>query len=168
MKTIVITFLILFLAGPLLAAQGFSSLEEQMTGKEFQDAGLDKLTDQELSALNYWIRRHSLATLDTPQGAAAATAAVQGGEDNRGFDQKDKKDKEDGPIHSRIAGAFTGWDGQTIFKLENGMIWAQADKDKFYTRAVQSPEVTISKSLFGAWHLSVAEFDSKCKVRRIQ
>ena len=168
MKTIVIAFLTLFLASPLLAAQGFSSLEEQMTGKEFQDAGLNKLTDQELSALNYWIRRHSLATLDTPKGAAATTPAVQGGEDNRGFDDKDKKDKDDGPIHSRIAGAFTGWDGQTIFRLENGMIWAQADKDKYYVRAVQSPEVTISKSFFGSWHLSVDDLDSKVKVRRIQ
>ena len=48
------------------------------------------------------------------------------------------------------------------------MIWAQADKDKFYTEDVQSPAVTIDKSLFGSWHLRVDGHKAKCKVRRIQ
>ena len=99
-----------------------------------------------------------------PKGSAAgASAAV----DKRGLKSEDKKeDKSD--IQSRIVGKFSGWDGQTIFKLENGMIWIQADKDKFYLREVENPAVTISSGMFGSWHLSVDGHDSKCKVKRIQ
>ena len=47
------TLLILFVASVSFAASdGFSSLEEQMTGKEFMAAGLGKLTPEELAALN--------------------------------------------------------------------------------------------------------------------
>ena len=164
MKYIVIAVLTLTLAGPALAAQGFSSLEEQMTGKEFMDAGLDKLSDEELNALNNWIRRHSLGTLDAPRGVVPGTGAGLGADDRRGF--TDSNDET--PIKSRIAGLFTGWDGQTIFKLENGMIWAQTDKDKLFTKDLQSPEVTIESGFFGSWHLSVEGYKSRCKVRRIQ
>ena len=78
--------------GPAFGAdEGFSSLEEQMTGQDFKAAGLDKLTPQELEALNGWIRRRSLATLDAPSGGAAASAAESPVADRRGL----KGEKED-------------------------------------------------------------------------
>lgn len=159
-----IAILSLFLSHALLAAEGFSTLEEQMSGKEFSAAGLDKLTEQELSALNAWIRARSLATLDAAP-AAAASAAVAA-EDRRGF--KDEDDDERTTISSRIVGRFGGWDGQTVFKLENGMIWAQADKDKFYVKEMESPLAIIEPGMFGRWHLSVEGIDSECRVERIQ
>lgn len=159
-----IAILSLFLSHALLAAEGFSTLEEQMSGKEFSAAGLDKLTEQELSALNAWIRARSLATLDAAP-AVAASAAVAA-EDRRGF--KDEDDDERTTISSRIVGRFGGWDGQTVFKLENGMIWAQADKDKFYVKEMESPLAIIEPGMFGRWHLSVEGIDSECRVERIQ
>jgi hypothetical protein len=142
----------------LSAAEGFSSLEEQMSGKEFEEAGLNKLSQEELAALNAWIRRHSLATLD-PADATASSA------DRRGFE--DEGDNS-GAITSRLMGKFSGWDGQTTFRLENGMIWAQADKDKFYVKEVENPVVSIERSMFGRWNLKVEGHDSECRVRRIQ
>jgi hypothetical protein len=169
MKNTLIAFLALAVPLSLSAAEGFSSLEEQMTGKEFIAAGLDKLSNEELAALNAWIRRHSLATLDAPASVSPAAAApAQDDGDSRGFEAKKKGEDDDRPINSRIAGLFTGWDGQTTFKLENGMIWAQADKDKFYTKDLQNPAVTIKKGMFGSWYLTVEGYNSKCKVRRIQ
>lgn len=159
-----IAILSLFLSHALLAAEGFSTLEEQMSGKEFSAAGLDKLTEQELSALNAWIRARSLATLGAAP-AVAASAAVAA-EDRRGF--KDADDDERTTISSRIVGRFSGWDGQTVFKLENGMIWAQADKDKFYVKEMESPLAIIEPGMFGRWHLSVEGIDSECRVERIQ
>jgi len=153
----------------LLAAEGFSSLEEQMTGKEFTGAGLDKLSQEELDVLNDWIRRHSVATLDAPKAVAAtgATAeAAAGTEDRRGLKSGGKEDRTE--INSRLVGSFRGWDGQTIFKLENGMIWAQADKDKFYTKELQNPIVRIKPGVFGTWRLEVENFGSECRVKRIQ
>ena len=159
---------ILFLTMPLCvtAAEGFSSLEEQMSGKEFTTTGLDKLTAEELETLNNWIRSHSVATLDQPKAGSYAVAGAQ--EDKRGF--KNKKDfKQDRvPITSRVKGSFTGWSGHTLFALENGMIWEQSDKEKFYIQEVQNPEITINPGRFGTWRLSVEGHDSKCRVKRIQ
>ncbi len=160
---------ILFLSMPLsvIAAEGFSSLEEQMSGKEFTATGLDKLTAEELEALNNWIRRHSVATLDQPK---AGSYAVTGGAevDDRGFKNKKDSEEDRSPITTRIKGSFTGWDGHTVFTLENGMIWEQADQEKFYTKKVQNPEITISPGMFGTWRLSMVGHNSACRVKRIQ
>jgi hypothetical protein len=164
MKKLIIPLLFAWLCLPLTAASSFSSLEEQMSGKEFTAAGLDKLTPAELAELNGWIRRHSLATLSTP--TAAPAAASQAEEDPRGLKSEEKEDRT--TITTRIVGPFSGWDGQTVFKLENGMIWVQADKDKFYIKEIQNPAVTIEPAMFGKWRLSIEGYGEKCKVRRIQ
>lgn len=156
--------LCLFMAPALMAAEGFSSLEEQMTGNEFKAAGLEKLSQQELDALNNWIRAHSLATLDQPRGGSAVAAG--GGEDRRGLKDETKKDRT--PITSRVIGKFRGWDGQTVFKLENGMIWVQADKAKFYTKEVENPVVIIEPGMFGTWRLHMEGHNSTTRVKRIQ
>jgi hypothetical protein len=167
MNNFLITLLTLSISASLIAAEGFSSLEEQMSGKEFNAAGLDKLSQQELDALNAWIRGHSLATLDAPAASAAATAGASTGGDRRGF-KTTKADEDRTPITSRIVGRFSGWDGQTIFKLENGMIWAQADKDTFYIKKVQDAVAIIEPGMFGTWRLHVEGFNSECRVKRIQ
>jgi hypothetical protein len=172
MKRIPILLLALLCSLPLAADEGFSSLEEQMTGKEFTTAGLDKLTPDELAALNAWIRRHSLATLAEPASAASTAVATTVTEaeaegDQRGF--RTEKAKEDrSPITSRIVGKFQGWDGETVFKLENGMIWEQADNDKFYIREVENPVAIIEPGIFGTWRLRIDGYNSKCRVERIQ
>jgi hypothetical protein len=164
MNKILITLLSITTTFSVLAAEGFSSVEEQMTGKEFSAAGLDKLSQTELDSLNEWIRRHSLATLASTN---SGTKAAETGEANRGLKTKDD-DVERSTINATLVGKFTGWDGQTTFKLDNGMIWAQADKDKFHTKEVKNPTVTIEPGMFGSWRLSVADYDEDCKVKRIQ
>ena len=169
MKNLFVVLAAMTVAISVFAQSGFSSLEEQMTGKEFMDAGLNKLSQKELDALNAWIRQHSLATLDTP----AATAAVAGASrsaapigDRRGFSDGD--DEDDSPIRSPIVGEFDGWDGQTVFKLENGMIWVQDDRDKFYLKDIENPIAVIEPGMFNSWHLHVEGYKSECKVKRIQ
>jgi hypothetical protein len=172
MKRAWIFLLALTLSLSVQAKEGFSSLEEQMTGKEFTATGLDKLSEEELAALNEWIRRHSLATLDTPRAAPAVAAAsadtAPASEDMRGFKYREIENEDKTPITSRIIGRFNGWDGQTVFKLENGMIWEQADKDKFYIREIQNPVAIIEPSYFDTWRLHIEGYKSDCKVRRIQ
>jgi hypothetical protein len=158
-----ILFFALSIGASLWAAEGFSTLEEQMTGKEFTAAGLDKLSDQELAALNAWIRARTPETLVAASAGAAASTLVTT-EDRRGFED----DEDRNPINSRIVGRFNGWDGQTVFKLENGMIWEQVDKDKFYVKEIENPVVLIDPSMFGRWHLSIEGHDAECRVKRIQ
>jgi hypothetical protein len=167
MKKFLIVILTLTMPLSVIAAEGFSSLEEQMSGKEFIATGLSKLTPEELEALNTWIRSHSVATLDQPKGESYAVAA-DADVDERGIKDKKDSEKDRTPITTRVKGSFTGWDGHTVFALENGMIWEQADKEKFYTKEVQNPEITITPGMFGTWRLSMIGHNSACRVERIQ
>jgi hypothetical protein len=138
-----------------------------MTGKEFMASGLTKLSPEELDALNAWIRNRSLATLDKPGPSAsvAAAASTETG-DLRGLPSDDERD--DSPIRSAIIGEFDGWDGQTVFRLENGMIWVQDDRDKFYARDIKNAVAVIEPGMFDSWHLHIEGYKAECKVRRIQ
>ena len=55
-------------------------------------------------------------------------------------------------ILSRIAGKFSGWDGATQFKLENGQVWRQSEPGVYAPPTVDSPAVLIEK-LYGGWRL---------------
>jgi len=164
MNKLFLTIVILALSSSASGQQPFSSVEEQMTGAEYKAAGLDKLTPEELAALNNWVRAHSLATLDAPAMGTPAT----GGGDSRGFEDQQISSMDRTTITSKLVGKFKGWDGQATFKLENGMIWQQSDKDKFYIKEIENPVVTIEPGAFGTWKLSVEGYSSKCKVERIQ
>lgn len=148
------------------AADEFSTLEERMTGKEFKETGLGKLTDQELANLNDWLRRHSVATLENASARPAAAASAGATEDTRGLL---KGDERGNVINSTIVGTFDGWDGRgTLFKLANGMIWQQAEHDTFFMKEVNDPEVTITKGFSNSWHLSVVGHNSSVKVKRVK
>ena len=168
MNKILIALLSLTATFSVLAAEGFSSFEEQMTGKEFAAAGLTKLSRQELDSLNNWIRKHSLATLDSPKTGAEAVASVDDESDSKSDDEDEGKGEKRTTITSNLVGKFAGWDGQTVFKLQDGTIWAQADKDKFHTKEIENPVVIIEPGMFGAWRLQVEGYDEDCKVKRIQ
>ena len=171
MKKTFVLLIALITTVSVQAKVGFSSLEEQMPGREFMAAGLNKLSQDELDVLNAWIRQHSLGTLSVPAGAATtaggvATAPEETVADRRGLSEDEGND--DAPIRSRILGKFDGWDGQTVFKLENGMIWVQDDRDKFYIKDLENPVAVIESGMFDSWHLHVEGYKSKCKVKRIQ
>lgn len=167
MNKLLFTILVLVGSSSAFGQQAFSSLEEQMTGAEFKATGLEKLSPDELAALDNWLRAHSLATLDAP-AAGATTATATGSGDARGFETQKISDMDKTTITSKLVGKFSGWDGQTTFKLENGMIWQQSDKDKFYIKEIENPVVTIEPGAFSTWKLSVEGYSSKCKVERIQ
>ena len=172
MNKILMALLFLSVTLSVAAAGAFSSLEEQMTGKEFSAAGLDKLSRQELDVLNDWLHRHSVATL---AASTASTAEADSGKDQDELKSEDKdedKDKDEGKdrttITSKLVGSFDGWDGQTVFELENGQIWAQASKSKFHTREVENPVAVIEPGMFGTWRIHIEGIDKECRVKRIQ
>ncbi|MEJ2535309.1 MAG: hypothetical protein P8008_07595 [Gammaproteobacteria bacterium] len=150
---------LLLLAASAQAQQGFSTVEERMTGKEFTAAGLDKLTPEELAALNEWLRAHSVATLEN---------ATQPVGDQRGFEVEAMKEFDESDIVARVQGPFTGWSGQTVFKLDNGMIWEQVEAGTFYIPQVDDPVVVIEQGMFNAWRLRVEGYNKTVRVRRVQ
>jgi hypothetical protein len=139
------------------ASADFSSLEERMSDAEFKAAGLDKLTPEELAALNAWLQRRTA-------GTAPAATYVPPSEDRTGF--RDPVDT-DGVV-SRIAGEFSGWSGQTQFKLENGQVWEQAESGSMRGVSVDSPAVTIKPAFMGSWLLKVEGYNQAIRVRRVK
>lgn len=139
--------------------QPFSSLEERMSGREFTETGLHKLSPEELAALNRWIRERSVAEYEGPPE-----------DDMRGrADEKpsiDRMARE--PFQSRIVGEFSGWSGNTRFELENGMVWRQAEDTNFYIPPVENATVTIRPGMMGTWLLSVEGYNSTTRVERVR
>jgi hypothetical protein len=46
-------------------------------------------------------------------------------------------------------GPFSGYNGRTIFTLENGQRWAQSQRDTAYFPKIDSPPVVIVKAGMG-------------------
>ena len=144
MKTLYLTAFFLVLGAgftPLGAAQPenpeFPGVEKAMKPADYEAAGLQKLAPAERAKLDEFIRNYVSVSNER-----VATSAV---------DQAVKHNKVSAPeiIQSRIVGPFTGYNGRTIFLLENGQRWAQSQGDSAYYPKIDSPPVLISKSGFG-------------------
>ena len=115
----------------------FPGVEKAMKPADYEAAGLQKLDPAERAKLDEFIRRYVSVSNEK-----VATEAV---------DKAVKSNKVSAPevIQSRIVGPFTGYNGRTIFTLENGQRWAQSQRDSMYFPKVESPPVLIVKGTFG-------------------
>lgn len=148
-------------------------LLKDMSVADYRATGLDKLSDAQVKALNDWFadyqRQHQkncaqaatapvnaiapVAAVSTPVSAAPVSRPVSASSDT---------------IISRLSGTFTGWSGNTLFKLDNGQTWEQSDDEVLSIAAIQHPQVTISKGAFNAYYLSVKGMLDSVQVRRVQ
>jgi hypothetical protein len=69
-------------------------------------------------------------------------------------------------IESAITGEVHGWDGETIFKLDNGQIWQQAEYDYTYFYEYH-PDVTIYQTR-GGCRMKVEDEEETIIVKRIK
>ena len=69
-------------------------------------------------------------------------------------------------IESAVTGEVEGWDGETIFKLDNGQIWQQAEYDYTYFYEYH-PDVTIYKTSAGC-RMKVEGEEETVLVKRIK
>lgn len=173
MKHTFLTLMLVMASGHALAEEAFSTLEERMTGKEFMETGMGKLSPEELAALNQWLRAHSVATLDQARsgagaaaGAGAATAAE--GADTRGFENQVFSDLDKEDIVANIKGPFSGWRDGTTFVLDNGMIWEQTESSTFFMPETENAKVIIESGAFGVWRLRADGYSRSVRVKRIQ
>ena len=139
-QIITVLFLALCVLSPIsIRAQGaeFPGVEKAMSPQEFDAAGLQKLTPDERTRLDEFIRRFVSSS-----SQVAAQKAV---------DRAVKERKATPPeiIQSRIVGPFTGFTGSTVFTLENGQRWRQSQPDSRYFPKVESPPVIIVKDQIG-------------------
>ena len=79
---------------------------------------------------------------------------------------KSRPSKSADVIESQIEGEFSGWEGETIFKLTNGQIWQQSRYAYTYTYKYR-PKVLIF-STNGGFELQVEGMDQRISVVRIR
>lgn len=144
MKNICLTVFLLVLGSgfpSLNAAQPenpeFPGLQKAMTPADYDAAGLQKLEPAERAKLDEFIRNYVAVSNEK-----VATTAV---------DKAVKENKVSAPevIQSRIVGPFTGYNGRSVFTLENGQRWVQTQRDSAYFPKIESPPVVIVKAGFG-------------------
>lgn len=117
-----------------------------MTANEFKNAGLSKLSPEEIRNLNDWLSKLLVAAQrqTTPSLKSTCSPAIE----------------------SEIDGTFNGWSGDTIFKLANGQIWQQSEYDYDYEYDYR-PDVTIYQTA-GGCKMKVEGVDDTILVKRIK
>jgi hypothetical protein len=147
---------LVLLPGALLA-QGNDPpfrLQALLSPEQVRASGLQKLSSSELDSLNSYV------------GQLLAIAITLGGSNPTPSVATAPTPSSPAVIESRIDGEFTGWDGETIFKLQNGQIWQQTSYAYRY-RYAYSPRVLIYRS--GAvYKLKVEGVDGEISVRRLK
>ncbi|MDE2084367.1 MAG: hypothetical protein KGI64_05855 [Xanthomonadaceae bacterium] len=142
-------------AATLARAEPFSSLEERMSQSEFHAAGLDKLSPDELKALDAWLRAHY----------ATQTTYVTSSGKPLFYPQDSARET----VEAHIVGEFTGWYGKTTFTLDNGQQWQQAESGSYQCGKFENPEVTIKPMLLGSWLMYVGPCSNQSlRVTRIK
>lgn len=69
-------------------------------------------------------------------------------------------------IQSYIDGDFEGWEGETIFKLDNGQIWQQASYAYSYHYAYHPEVMIINRN--GTWQMKVEGVEEMIDVKRLK
>lgn len=161
-----------------------------LTPEEIRASGLAKLTPQELAQLEKLIEGYKTGTLEKPaavvQNPAAMAApapetrpAPAGRGDKKLPDwvgalitlkRSEQSPSKVEPLESRIAGDFEGWSGRTNFKLENGQVWTQVNKDDtyVYTPALKFPKVKIVPAAFGTFMMEVEGVSQRVRIRPVR
>ena len=171
-------FDVMALAGP--PASKPVDVRDLMSVTQYDQAGLNKLSPGELTALNAWLNHYlgtraqataafPVAQVASPPAAAVPAAAARSAVASFGADTMAPMESADEPrrIETRIAGLFTGWTGDTVFPLENGQVWKQAASGYYTDARLNHPRVVIKKLVFG-YLLTLPGHSETVFVRRIK
>jgi len=140
------------------AQEPLLKIEQVMSPQEMQQTGVLTLSSQQRDALNRWLVNYTLRVVTAAQAANQEPPKRQLG---------DRVTSNCSPaIESTISGEFHGWDGETIFKLDNGQIWQQSQYDYTYSYSYR-PDVTIYETRAGC-RLKVEDEDETILVKRLK
>jgi hypothetical protein len=116
----------------------FPGIEKLMSREEFAAAGLDKLTPDQLRALDRWLLRYTAGEAYVVQTTSEEVRAAA----------------PDFRIEASIVPPFSGWSGQTSFQLDNGQVWRQRIKGRYMFDG-DDTRVVITRNIFGFYNLTL-------------
>ncbi|MCC4597954.1 hypothetical protein NRY95_06400 [Xanthomonas campestris pv. phormiicola] len=139
-------------------------LQTQMSAQEFKAAGLDKLSPQELTALNDWLQgkvaKETAVALEKAKEEGRQEVIVK----NRGFFDFGSQE----PIESTLVGEFTGFSKGRRYVLANGQEWEQTEAASLASVRRNAPKVKITPGIMGVWYMQIDTYNTRAKVRRIK
>ena len=123
-------------------AEEFPGVKALMPSEVFISSGLNRLSPDELDALDSWLLEYTAGAGRLMQNNEAVQQA------RRGFE-----------IRSRLASGFNGWSGNTVFYLENGQRWRQRLSGRYIYRGPPNPEILITQNMFGFYKMELVDDD---------
>ncbi len=125
-------------------------MDQVMTPDELRATGVATLTPAQRVALDRWLNKYTLTLARVLKGTSPAGTRADCSP----------------AVESNISGEFAGWSGETIFKLDNGQIWEQAEYDYMYSYQYH-PDVTIYATTSGC-RMKVEDEEDTLLVHRIK
>ena len=146
----------------------------RLTPEQFKAAGLDKLTPEQLAALDRFVAGDTEVASATAVKEAATLSAVA-----KAVAPATAKPRsllvrllpgtriEYETVETRIVGEFRGWEGRTRFRLENGQVWRQTGGENYSTPPVSGPRAWIEPGALGAFFLRIEGVNPRVKVELV-
>ena len=169
-------------------------LEDLMSKSEMAVTGVDRLTVDEKQALREWLevfvdqdakfaarkyaeqrkseaRAKKVRAIPTVPDQKPAGISPSGTAETR-RDQDVVREEPRNRFNKNVArmiGDFSGWNGKTVFRLDNGEVWQQRRPDSVRrTKTISKPEVRISKNFMGFYVMEISAAKVKVPVTRIK
>lgn len=186
-------FLLACVTGLPSARAAEKKFSEAVRPGEFAAAGLGKLSAAELARLDVLVGDFKSGALETARRevtdarkarAEAESRATKAEAETRARAAADSYPKKSEPgllakakvmltpgteveystVESRIAGEFRGWEGPTVFTLENGQRWQATGTSSYVTPPIASPVVKIVPGMLGAFWMTIEGVKPRVKV----
>ncbi len=149
---------------PAAAQQAYVDLEQRLNAEQLRETGLDKLSKEQLAALNRILRGEDEVQVAAAKAEAKAEAQAQRQQDAQHSSLIGLNDQ---PIKSRLKGDVAGWEPGTEFELENGQRWKVLKGRMMLRKPLPTPEIVVVPGIAGRWFLQVDEDLPKARVYRI-
>lgn len=163
MKTLIVysfSVLLLLAATPASAQRDDASppdVESLMTPEDFRQSGLDKLSDAERAHLSEWVERYR-------EGAVKGPVVNKPPSE---WTEEERQAEKNFEMVAKVVPRFLGWNGKTVFKLDNGQVWQQRIRSSPFLYKGDSSEVTVTKNLLGGYVLEHIESGRAIPVKRV-
>lgn len=166
-------------AAAVASAQGtFPGLQKVLTTEEWQRAGLDRLTPDQIGVIDAALIRHILggqraaeraaATGTPPAPAPGATPAEAAAARSRFWEKFGLGKSSNAPdwrTQPPMTAKVTGWQGANRFVLDTGQVWEGLEQIPY---EILGQTVTIEARPLGAFALKLGEDSVAVRVHRVK
>jgi len=161
----------------------FQPLEQAMTKEERSRSGVDSLSAEQRSFLNNWLQQHYGTETTNLQAETDSSAnktvqtndeqVIEAEVERRVADElalkaaSAKKAVRSQTYSATIIGDFSGWQGKTLFRLDNGEIWRQKGASKYRYQG-SDRTVSLKQNWAGGWEMEVIATGKRVLVKKIR